>query len=116
MISEAELKTIRFWGGYDGHKAGSWLELVVPAAAGAIRAGAVGPVLQLRRAELDRPALLLLVSAGSGLHLRRRDGHRLFHHRMVAAAVIGRRSSIVRGDAMQDINWVALIVFLLLFG
>src|ERR1700692_1708219 len=107
----AEPKKIRFRGGYDGHKAGSSLALGVPAAAGAIRAGAVGAVLQLRRAELDRAALLLLVSAGSGLHLRRRDGHRLFHHRIVAAAVIESP-----GNTMQDINWVALIVFLVLFG
>src|SRR5580704_13790156 len=81
-------KTAKRRGGNDaGHKAGSRLELVVPAAVGAVRAGLVSAVLQLRRAHLAGPTFLLLVSTGSGLHLRRRNGDRLFDHRIVAAAV-----------------------------
>jgi hypothetical protein len=40
-----KLKIMRRQGGWYGDEAGSWLELVVPAVAGAIRAGAVGAVL-----------------------------------------------------------------------
>src|SRR6202035_5764501 len=91
-INSRSLK--RRQGGCDGDQAGSWLELVVPAVAGAVRAGAVGAVLQHRRAELARDAVLLLVSARPGLRVRRRDRGGLLAHTILTATVIENRRGV----------------------
>src|SRR5450631_3911377 len=96
------------------------MDLVVPALFIPVRRRSLAALLQQNRAVLDGRAVLLLVSAPVGCHQRAYYRSHLSGHRRLTRGRLDRscprRTTQDLRNAVQEVNWIALSIFALLFG